>query len=163
MQPHRVPGPAAAPAPPRTCGPGPTAYLRPRPHHVPSFVGYLCVFCKIFWGLMPKKLKSTFTLFFNRLWKLIDQANHRNLNSIKKILSSSAFLAYFLRKKSLSLHKPGADRNRHTLKRPSKVFIMPFIRPVWAGLFVVSVHLPSWLELCLGAGFAERPQYRHLI
>ena len=40
---------------------------------------------------MPKKIKSTFEPFLNSLWKLIDQANHRNLNSIKKILSSSAY------------------------------------------------------------------------
>jgi hypothetical protein len=38
------------------------------------------------------------------------------------------------------------------------VFIITFIRPVWAGLLEVNVGLVPGPALCLGASAAERPQ-----
>ena len=46
------------------------------------------------------------------------------------------------------------------------MFIITFIRPVWAGLLAVSAGLVPGPVLCSGAGAAERPQeilYRYFM
>jgi hypothetical protein len=83
-----------------------------------------------------------------------------------KILKKHIKIQRFLRSlrgtgtwtKCWSRHKTGTDRNRLILYRHRKVFILTFIRPVWAGHLEFSAGLVPEPALCPGAGAAERPQ-----
>ena len=73
-------------------------------------------------------------------------------------------IQYFLRSfrgtdtwtKCRSRHKTDTDRNRLIQYRCSKVSILNFIRPVYAGLFLFSADLVPGPAFCPGAGATEK-------
>ena len=77
-----------------------------------------------------------------------------------------SLIQYFLRScrdtgtwtKCRTRHKTGSYRKRLSQYRQSKVFIMTFIRLVWAGLLEVSAGLVPGPALYPGTGATERPQ-----